>query len=1409
MTMTTNTLYNIIRRAFLSICMMASATIGWAADVSNAGQLKEALAGNDGTITLISDISLSETLTIYRGVTLNLNGHNITANGCRAFHITSGDVTITSDAPASIHAYGSIAENSSVIRVGTGAGAFSGTQTTVGLTINENVTISTNQCYGITVFGSTTKETLIVKGKVTTKGVPAISGHGNAEYAGTTIIIDEKAEITTETDVAIYHPQAGTLTVRGNAIVTGAGGIEIKAGDLIIEPNAQITATGAISHTVNNDGTSTRGYAIAIVENGLYAGVNTINVSKQAVIEGPVAVVKDSENATTQGVVFNPEGLQATINVIEDSKVVGRYMALDLAMSEAPVGSTVKLLADCNITGKIITDKNITLDLDGKNIACKGDGVLHIKGGNVTITSSTDATISSTGTVAGNGAVIRLGDDDGGTRVASLTVDANVTISSEVCSGISVFGCATTETLTVNGKVTTPNHPAINGNGSASGDVATITIAENATVSSTNNLAIYKPQGGSLTVNGNVSGNGGIELKGGTLTVNSTATVTSTGTPAHTPSITGNSSMGYAIAIVENSAYALVTDVTIDDNANISGPIAQLQDSELGSFNPTYTGNKVANKVASIEKDKYFTLKDAINIVPSAGTVKLLGNLTMGTSLVMDRDKTYTLDLAGYTLTGNDCAALQITHGHVTIANSGAEEKTVTVSGTAPEAAILLGDAEGSNRNISLTISSKVKIDGGTLASGILVKGDKTREALYIHGKVSAVGHSAIVGADEGNLIDIAAEAEVTASNAVVIYHPQSGELTVKGSVIGTGTTAGAIEMKGGNLTVAAGATVTACGSQSHTKNNEAPSTNGYCIALVENPAFTGVGKVDISESAHITGVIACIIDEKNNSVAEPMFTGHVTMVAETNISEGRGDKYDTLPHAIDAAANNSVVKLLDDLTVTETIAIRKPITLNMDDYSLINNHASDPAVSVRANVTIKNGGIVSVKTGDPKTYQANKGISITSGTVSLQQVTVETGGVSLDISGGEVTANNASTFTSTKSHTAALSGGSLTFAGKMYNVSTEANKNAMECSVDADLTIEDASVVSSTNGKAVNWNSTGTLTVNGGKISGAEAVNASNGSVTISGGTFTGTGHALEVANASCHASITGGSFVCGQDGSYLPIKYTPGTPASGFVSGVNTFFSKAIAQNLCQNGYMVSQRPKNNGMYYLIDEIVITDGADWNQPTESFTIRKAKYIRNSGMGAHGTQFGTLCLPFSYSSTQTGMTFYTVNRIDGNTLYLDAVASGDIAAGTPVVFKFTSATTNFTIESTDATISNTAAGSAGNLVGTFAKAVLTTGTTPKVDGVYYLNSDAFHQANETLTVPAYRAYIQFASSARPRVLYIHTDDDDTNAVDGLFIDKTAEVIYDMQGRRQNNLQPGINIIKMSNGRTIKVYVNK
>ncbi|MCQ2222179.1 MAG: hypothetical protein MJZ35_00150 [Bacteroidaceae bacterium] len=1401
-----------IRRTFLTLCLMATASVAWAeaVEVTNAEQLKSLLTGSDQELKLTADITLSKTLVIKSDVIIDLNGHTITSEGCRAFQVTKGEVLFKSDNPdnpAYIIANGSVPVDNSVIRVGEGGpGGYTGDKTFVKLTIGENVTISTTveTCYGVTVFGNKTEETLIVNGNVNTVGRAAIAGNGLPEYAGTTITVGENAKIKTSSNVAIYHPQAGVLTVIGS--VEGAGGIEMKGGQLVVDEKAMIKATGTPQHTANENDPSTIGYAISIVESGAYAGVSNVNISPKATITGEVAVVKDSDKKDgAPDITFDKYGLQMKVMVTTTDngveKTVGQYTTLERAMSEAPAESTIKLMDNFSISSTFETSQVYTLDLNGHTITSDGQRALWVKSGNVTITSSVEGGKITVPTITDNDkSVIRVGSDE--SADVSLTVGQNVTISADECYGVVVEGQNTNASLTVKGNVSTKNKPAIAGQGPTGPTTATISIGSTANINASDNVAIYNSLAGTVTIDGTVTvkGAGGIEMKGGSLAVTSTAHIIATGTPLHVANDTGCSSVGYAVAVVQNNTNGQkVTNVSIDSSAEVIGAVAQLHDSDVTDFNPSYTG-KFTTKLAAIGNDQYFSLNDAIKIVPQEGIVKLLMSLTQSTPFVMDAEKTYTFDLNTYTLTGNGCAAVQVSHGHVTMTNG-----IVTSTGAAP-ATIQVGSDEGTNRAVSLLVSNNVEVSSSS-SPGVLLSGTRTRETLDVKGKVTTVtteGHSAIVTADEVDKIHVYSGAEVTATDAVAIYQANVGDLVVDGGgkVIGSGTTAGAIEMKGGDLTVDAGAIVTATGSTTHRASDDAPSTNGYAIALVENTNFPGVGRVNISNSATVTGIIACIVDSEGN---KPRFTGDVSMIAKTTAN---GNQYAKISDAIGAVAAGAEVMLLDNLTVTSPVELNKALILNMDDYSIIGNQGSGAAVTVGAGVTLKNGGITSEKDGI--------NINISDGTVALQNMTVTTAGVSLTVAQGTVTTDQKTNFTSTGANTIALNGGNLTVAGKVQNTSNASNaSNAIEATAGS-LSVANTATVTSTNGKGIDWQSSGELTIEGGKISGTEAVYANAGKVIITGGTFTGKTHGVEIAGYSTLPEVTGGTFVCGTNDDDKPIAYTGSTDLTdGFVTG--DYFSKKIAQAICKKGYTVAANPKSNHLFYLINEIVINDGTNWTAPSEPYTIATAKYVRNSGMGAAGTEYGTLCLPFSFSTTtQDDMTFYKVASIDATNGVLNIEnIEGNIAAGTPVIFQLDSRKTNFTIESAMASVTtmtdedNDDALKANGLVGRFTKKTITDG----LSGIYYLNSDAFHQAKTSLTVPAFRAYIQpiTGSTAKASVLNIHIVDEDE--VDGIGSaqndDFDVEAVYDLQGRKQNGLQKGMNIMKMSNGKTIKVYVNK
>lgn len=209
-------------------------------------------------------------------------------------------------------------------------------------------------------------------------------------------------------------------------------------------------------------------------------------------------------------------------------------------------------------------------------------------------------------------------------------------------------------------------------------------------------------------------------------------------------------------------------------------------------------------------------------------------------------------------------------------------------------------------------------------------------------------------------------------------------------------------------------------------------------------------------------------------------------------------------------------------------------------------------------------------------------------------------------------------------------------------------------------------------------------------------------------------------------------------------------------------------------------------------------------NATDNTYTVTTATYNRT---GASGTQWGTACLPFSFESAPTGYTLYTPSAVTAKTLTV-AEVSYPVAVGTPVIF-FKDNTGEATITSSNANIkiNSTPAEQSGDihLVGTFSQQTITSG----LASIYFINGDKFHQAKASLTVPAYRAYIvNSVPGAKPAMLQIAVDGE-ASAIEAVTVAdiNTATAIYDANGRKLSAPQKGMNIMKLANGKTLKLIV--
>ena len=227
------------------------------------GTLSEAVSAAKAgdTIQLVDDIALTSTVeTSGKNFTLDLNGHNIAATDARALWVKSGDVTITGEGTISAKATdgSGFADSSSVIRVGDTA-----TSDAAKLTVGKDVTVTTDHCYGITVFGKNAEANeLVLNGKVAVTGdASAISGNGSAGNAPANITVNEGAKVSATTDAGIYFPSAGTLTINGGTI-TGPTAVYAKAGTINVKGGTLVGTGAKAEYAYNGNGLNATGDAL-------------------------------------------------------------------------------------------------------------------------------------------------------------------------------------------------------------------------------------------------------------------------------------------------------------------------------------------------------------------------------------------------------------------------------------------------------------------------------------------------------------------------------------------------------------------------------------------------------------------------------------------------------------------------------------------------------------------------------------------------------------------------------------------------------------------------------------------------------------------------------------------------------------------------------------------------------------------------------------------------------------------------------------------------------------------------------------------------------------------------------------------------------------------------------------------
>ena len=273
--------------------------------------------------------------------------------------------------------------------------------------------------------------------------------------------------------------------------------------------------------------------------------------------------------------------------------------------------------------------------------------------------------------------------------------------------------------------------------------------------------------------------------------------------------------------------------------------------------------------------------------------------------------------------------------------------------------------------------------------------------------------------------------------------------------------------------------------------------------------------------------------------------------------------------------------------------------------------------------------------------------------------------------------------------------------------------------------------------------------------------------------------------------------------------IEYIEGKTNYKFANYKTGYFTKLVGKN-------GDEKIGATGETLATDNLVLDDGKDF-VAYEPFAAKAASYSRTINAG---TTWGTLCLPFEVSlDGQNFRAFKLLSADDvAETVELEEIET-NIAAGTPVIIKMNEGANALSISEADKAIAKdvqTAETANGNyqLQGLYTQKMFSKDTDNNcyiVKGDKLMNPAKLLDKTTTEHVGSkpFRAYMvdnSSAPAAGARMFSISVGGS-TTAIEQLesTADSKAEY-YDLQGRRLQDLQKGVNIVKRG-GKTMKVII--
>ena len=874
-----------------------------------------------------------------------------------------------------------------------------------------------------------------------------------------------------------------------------------------------------------------------------------------------------------------------------------KYETLQEAINAAKGGSTVRLLEDVTLTETAVfpAGKTVHLNLAGHNITATGTA-LRINGTTDIQDTYKTGTIESTGNVA-----VAVGNN------ASLTVYSG-TLKGREGAVITGTSTGAKIEIRKNATLIATDNAVIAGNGSQRDGKPNTILVKGSTfigdIKTTGYIAcgIYAPWNDNVTVSGgtfNITNGAGIVARAGTVKVTGGTFNCGDGTAEGWVGDSKNKVPCAALVFDKAANYpALAPDskILVSGGSFSTNPAANgatLADGYVATQTDGMYKVAKADPTAEINGVKYDTLQAAINAAQATkggATITLLKNINTESYYTVNGDNPVTIDLAGYNITGSGISGLfyVTAKGDLTIKGEG----TVTA-------------VEDNGAAMAVWVRSpiaKVTLEGGTYTQQISDTTDPHFDLIYVErGNVYVKGGTykgftpdwtlnckdehyqskeanievtggTFVGFDpannkaEGENTNFVPAGYVSTKGAdgnytVEEYKPVEVWTGYSGAKVASyATVAEAAEKLDGNKWIVIGKDYTltedfTIGGE-NLDNLYLDVAEGATLTVAEGVTLTvaaNAKRLGVRDGATLVNkgtIVVCGSSTSNGfAMLYGTFTGNELTVPEGCFLDNNGKNFfatanenavyeitfgdGTVKKTADSTnikgGNVKQIKLLKDVTnggwTLDSSSVGAEVVLDLNGHTISYNGANRyyATLNVYTKVTIKNGTVK---------YEGSKRGAID--LVGQGDLTIER----------DVTIDGGDGFAIFTSGTSKLTVNGKVTANGNYAIAGNGSKDAGGYIDSCDIIVNGGAVISASKGIAIYHPEKGTVTINGGTITGHTGIEMCAGQLVVNGGSITSNGDNMD-ATGSQNAILDGAAI------SIINRNYPGGVPTAVIKGG------------------------------------------------------------------------------------------------------------------------------------------------------------------------------------------------------------------------------------------------------------------